>query len=59
MILERIIRQITLQRHLVLERSVAPLELQVILNHLREHRRRFNRHVILLLERHVSPAGPV
>ena len=38
-----------LERHLVLERRVAALQLEVVLDHLREHRRSVDRHEILLL----------
>ena len=38
-----------LERHLVLERRVAPLQLEMLLDHLREHRRRVDGHEILLL----------
>jgi len=49
MVLERIVVHVLPKGHLVLERRVAPLQLEVVLDHLRKHRRSVDRHEILLL----------
>ena len=56
-ILEGVVGQVPVKRHLVLERGVPPLQLEMILNDLREHRRGVDGHEILLLRRHFLPAG--
>ena len=55
MILEWVGGQVPLERHLVLEGGVPPLQLEVLLDDLCEHRRCVDGHVILLLRRHFSP----
>ena len=48
-VLERILVHVLAERHLVLERRVAPLQLQMLLDDLGEHRRRVYSHEFLLL----------
>ena len=45
-VLERIVGHVLLERHLVLERRVAPLQLEVLLDHLREQRRESRRRML-------------
>ena len=53
-VLERVVGHVPLERHLVLERRVAPLELEVLLDHLREQRLSVDWTMFLLLiDRHL------
>jgi len=48
-VLERIVMHVSLERHVVLECGVAPLQLEMVLDHPSKLRRSLYRHVILLL----------